>query len=223
MKRFLLCFVCTLGVVTGSQSVFAASFLSGKNLTSAYISSAYMESVKEVSANAQGEGAQKFISKMGDDAINFLEDSGLSQAQKEKRFRQMLQTKFDLPTIGRFALGKNWKNATSAQKTEYQKLFENLVVRVYSARFGEYNGQGFEVTSYKDVGKKDISVTSYITPDNGAKVRVDWRVRHKDGQYKIIDVVIEGVSMSLTQRSDFASVIQRGGGDIEVLLAHLRK
>jgi len=54
-------------------------------------------------------------------------------------------------------------------------------------------------------------------------VKVDWRVRNSNGTLQIIDVVIEGVSMSLTQRSDFSSVIQRGGGNVEALLEHLRK
>ena len=72
-------------------------------------------------------------------------------------------------------------------------------------------------------GKNDVLVTSYIVPDAGSKVQVDWRVRNKNGSYQIIDVIIEGVSMTMTQRSDFSSVIQRGGGDFEVLLAHLRK
>ena len=66
-------------------------------------------------------------------------------------------------------------------------------------------------------------MNSSIIPNGGSKIKVDWRVREKNGQMKVIDVVIEGVSMALTQRSDFSSVIQRGGGKIDVLLEHLRK
>ena len=128
-----------------------------------------------------------------------------------------------MSTIGRFALGKNWKSATSAQQKEYSKLFEDLIVRVYSARFNDYKGEAFNVASTQEAGKNDVLVTSYIVPDAGSKVQVDWRVRNKNGSYQIIDVIIEGVSMTMTQRSDFSSVIQRGGGDFEVLLAHLRK
>ena len=98
-----------------------------------------------------------------------------------------------------------------------------MIVRVYSSRLNEYNGEGFEVKSFRDTGKNDILVTSYIVPNGGSKVQVDWRVREKNGSMKIIDVIIEGVSMSLTQRSDFSSVIQRGGGDVDVLIQHLKK
>ncbi|MCI5059670.1 MAG: ABC transporter substrate-binding protein [Alphaproteobacteria bacterium] len=223
MRPFLILSSFILSSLFILTSVQAFPFLGGKDLSSSYWSSPYMNSVQTISAQKPDHEAQAFIDKMGDEAIGFLEDAKLSQAQKEARFRNLLKTKFDLPTIGRFVMGKNWRNATPAQQKEYQKLFENLVVRVYAARFGEYNGQGFDVASSKNVGKKDIFVTSYITPDTGKKVQVDWRVRQKNGQYKIIDIVIEGVSMSVTQRSEFSSVIQRGGGDVEVLLAHLRK
>lgn len=172
---------------------------------------------------AQQENAKLFISGMGDKAISFLSNDSLSQNQKEKEFQKLLTRHFDMGTIGRFASGKNWRSATSVQQKEYLNLFEDLVVRVYAGRFNEYQGEGFDVTGVKPSGKKDMLVTSYIVPNGGSKVQVDWRVRNKNGQNKIIDVIIEGVSMSLTQRSDFSSVIQRGGGDFEVLLAHLRK
>jgi len=176
-----------------------------------------------VSSQTDGLKAQQTIQKMGEQAITFLGDPSLSQDQKEKKFRQLLNKNFDMNTIGRFALGKNWRLANQAQKAEYLKLFKNLVVKVYSSRFKDYNGEGFDVVSYRDTGKKDVTVTSYIIPNSGSKVQVDWRVRNKEGNYQVVDVSIEGVSMSLTQRSDFSSVIQRGGGDIEVLLDHLRK
>ncbi len=174
------------------------------------------------SAN-DGDKAKSFIDKMGKDAISFLEDESLSSVQKQAKFRVLLQKNFDMGTIGRFALGKNWRVATPAQQNEYLKLFENMIVRVYSSRFNDYNGQNFNVVSARDTGKQDFLVTSYIVPPSGSKVQVDWRVRDKNGSMKVIDVIIEGVSMSLTQRSDFSSVIQRGGGNIQVLIDHLKK
>lgn len=174
------------------------------------------------SAN-DGDKAKSFIDKMGKDAISFLEDESLTSAQKQAKFRVLLQKNFDMGTIGRFALGKNWRIATPAQQNEYLKLFENMIVRVYSSRFNDYNGQNFNVVSARDTGKQDFLVTSYIVPPSGSKVQVDWRVRDKNGSMKVIDVIIEGVSMSLTQRSDFSSVIQRGGGNIQVLIDHLKK
>ena len=168
--------------------------------------------------------SQKFIDGVAKTAIGFLGNESVSHEQRQAEFRKLLRNSFDMPTIGRFALGANWKAATPAQQAEYQKLFEAMVVEVYSNRFSEYDNQVLEVVSAAPEGKADVMVTSYIVPAGGGeKFRIDWRVRNKGGSYKIVDVVVEGVSMALTQRSDFASVIQRGGGSIDVLLEHLRK
>lgn len=205
---------------TSSKQVFAFSF--SDNLKAAFLS-AYQEPLVQTVAEGSGAEAKDFIDKMGKRAISFLGNDRMTQTQKEAEFRKLLKSNFDLRTIGRFVMGRNWKVASEAQRNEYQRLFEDLVVKVYAARFDEYQGQNFDVSSFRAAGKKDYLVTSYITSETGPKVQVDWRVRKKDGRYRIIDIIIEGVSMSVTQRSDFASVIQRGGGDVEVLLAHLRK
>jgi phospholipid transport system substrate-binding protein len=171
----------------------------------------------------QLSGSKSFIDGMAKTAIGFLGDTNLNEEQRKQEFRKLLHTSFDMKTIGRFALGTNWKTATPAQQAEYLKLFESMVVEVYANRFSEYDNQALEVAEAAPEGK-DVMVTSYIVPEGGGdKFRVDWRVRNKEGGYKIVDVIVEGVSMALTQRSDFASVIQRGGGNLEVLLEHLRK
>lgn len=169
------------------------------------------------------EGAKKFINSMGVRGINFLGDQSLSEEAKKAEFRKLLNDSFDMNTIGRFALGTYWKTASSAQQSEYLKLFNTMIVKVYAKRFSDYKGQKFEVKTARKENDKDSLVTSYIVPDEGAEVRVDWRVRNKGGSYKVVDIVVEGVSMSQTQRSDFASVIQRGGGNVDVLLEHLRQ
>lgn len=172
--------------------------------------------------NSVTEGAKNFISSMGERGINFLGNSSMSQDAKRAEFRRLLNDSFDMSTIGRFSLGAHWKSATPAQQKEYQKLFNDMIVKVYSQRFSEYQGQKFDVRSARVEGK-DSLVTSYFVPSSGPQVRVDWRVRSKNGSYKVVDIIVEGVSMSQTQRADFASVIQRGGGKVDVLLDHLRK
>lgn len=168
------------------------------------------------------EGAKNFIASMGDRGINFLGNEGMSQDAKTAEFKNLLNESFDMNTIGRFSLGNYWNKATPAQQQEYLQLFNTMIVRVYSKRFSDYKGQQFEVRSARVEGK-DTLVTSFIVPGDGPEVQVDWRVRNKGGSYKVVDIIVEGVSMSQTQRADFASVIQRGGGNVDVLLQHLRQ
>lgn len=168
-------------------------------------------------------GAQKFIEGMAQRGIDFLGNPELSAEQRKGEFRKLLRSSYDLKTIGRFVLGTYWRSASPAQQAEYQKLFEKLIVNVYANRFGEYKGQKLEVRGARPEGTSDVIVSSFIVPAKGGEeIQVDWRVRNKGGTHKVIDVMVAGVSMAVTQRSDFASVIQRGGGDINVLLEHLR-
>ncbi|MFN3826105.1 MAG: phospholipid-binding protein MlaC [Micavibrio sp.] len=180
------------------------------------------EHLFKVSASDVGAGAENFIDNMAKRALEFLGNSGMSQDQKTESFRRLLNDSFDLETIGRFVLGRYWKTSTEQQRKEYQALFRKMVVDVYAKRFGEYKGQKFETRGHKADNEKDTLVTSFIVPGDGPEVQVEWRVRYKNGRYQIVDVIVEGVSMSLTQRSEFATVIQRGGGDVQVLLAHLK-
>jgi phospholipid transport system substrate-binding protein len=174
-------------------------------------------------ADDQVKGAENFINSVASRGIGFLSNDNMTIEQQSSEFRGLLRDSFDMQTLGRFALGKYWKSATAAQQQEYLKLFEAMVVEVYSRRFHEYKGQELEVQGSRAEGNGDTLVTSFIVPPEGEKIQVDWRVRFKNGRYKVVDIIVAGVSMALTQRSDFASVIQRGGGSVEVLLEHLRK
>lgn len=174
--------------------------------------------------SASEQEAQAFITNVTKEGISFLEDKSLNEDQKKSKFRKFLKENFDLITIGRFALGKYWRTSTKEQKKEYLNLFENMIVDVYSRRFGEYDNQNIEVTKTRPEGKADMLVNSKIVQNSGPEVALDWRVRKKkSGELKVIDISVEGISMSLTQRSDFAAVIQRGGGNVDVLLDHLQK
>jgi phospholipid transport system substrate-binding protein len=185
----------------------------------------YSPALVNVNAAAKSpisDKAHDFISNLAQKGIGFLSNKDLNEEKRAEEFRKLLHDNFDMKTIGRFSLGTYWKTSTEDQRKEYLKLFEEMIINVYSRRFGEYNGQKFEVREARAEGDSDAIVSSAIIPEQEPEVKVDWRVREKDGKLKVVDIMVEGISMSLTQRADFASVIQRGGGDIEVLLAHLR-
>jgi len=165
--------------------------------------------------------AAKFVQKMGDNALASLTGKDISAAEREKRVRNLLKANFDIPTIGRFALGTYWKDASDAQKKEYLSLFEDMIVKTYTQRFAEYSGQALKVAGSLSRNEKDSIVSSQIIQKDGPPVSVDWVVRNKGGM-KVIDVMVEGISMSVTQRSDFASVIQSGDGTVATLITSLR-
>jgi len=176
-----------------------------------------------VLAQAADPDARAFIQKLGDETVATFANKGLSRAQAVEKFRSLLYAGFDVPYIGRWVLGRFWNQASPAEQAEYQKLFERLIVDTYANRFVDYSGQTFKISGTRPESETDTTVTTQILRPDGPPINVDWRVRKTGGGHKIIDVAVEGVSMGLTQRQEFASVIQGGGGRVETLLQALRQ
>ncbi len=169
--------------------------------------------------------SQQFVRTLADKAISQLTDSTLSAGEREQRFRVLLGDHFDVPGMGRSALGRFWRIATPDEQKEYLALFEDLIVATYANRFRDYGGENLDITNVvKSSGTEDVAilVQSQIVRNVAKPIRVDWRVARASGDHKIVDVVIEGVSMMQTQRSEFSSVITRGGGKVASLNDELR-
>jgi phospholipid transport system substrate-binding protein len=165
-----------------------------------------------------------FIADLGARAINVLTSTS-SETERERQFRGLFEQGFDVNEIARFVLGPYWRTATDVQRAEFIRLFENYVVHAYTVRFNAYAGQQLKVLGARPEGDNAWVVQSQIALPNSNQppVRVDWRVTKHGDTYKIADVTVEGVSMALTQRQEFASVIQRNGGQLEALLKVLRE
>jgi len=167
--------------------------------------------------------AQKFIENLGDDAISSLTGAGLSEQVREQRFQGLLESHFDLPGISKFVLARYWKVATDDQKAQFQTLFEKLLVQSYAKTFAQYAGERFQVTGSRANDDGSIGVESHIDRPNGDVIHLDWRIEDLDGQLRITDLSVEGVSMRVTHRSDIASAIQSEGGQVSALLDALRQ
>ncbi|BBK33612.1 phospholipid transport system substrate-binding protein [Stella humosa] len=176
--------------------------------------------VLPVAQPALAETPKALVESLGDKAIRQLTGT-VARPEREARFQNLLTAGFDIHAIGRFTLGRYWNQANPAQQAEYLKLFEKFIVQAYAARFAEYSGEQFRVVGERPDGEVTIVQSEVFKPGN-PPARVEWRVRH-GGQPKIVDVVVEGISMAVTQRSEFAAVISRGGGNVDSLLTALRQ
>lgn len=175
-------------------------------------------------AAPQSQNASAFIQILGDRAISIIADKTLSPQQRNEKFKQILSDSFDLKTIGRFVIGRSWNTATPEQQDEYMRLFQALIVKTYGDRLTLYTGEGFKVLSQRDESEQDVIVSSEIThPDGSTPTLIDWRVRNRNGKLGVIDVVVEGVSLSVTQRQEYSAVIQSNGGQIDGLLDLMRQ
>lgn len=168
--------------------------------------------------------ARTFIIALADRAIAALTPTNITREVREQRCRELLRANFAVETIGQFVLGRYWRSATPEERHDFMTLFENFIVGTYADRFSRYAGQRLEVndaTTEPETG--DAIVKSQIERTDGAPVQVAWRVRQMPEGLRIVDVIIEGVSMGVTQRSDFASVIRNNGGTVSGLIDQMRK
>ena len=158
------------------------------------------------------------------DVIAILGDKANSTlAEREAAFRDMMGRGFDIPTVTRFVLGRHWKSATNEQRAEFSAIFLDFIARVYASRFDSYSygGEQFTVRSVIADESGDTIVQATVARPSGADpVELDFRVRSKDGNHRVVDLYVEGISMLLTHRAEFSSVINRKG--IDGLLSEIR-
>lgn len=161
------------------------------------------------------------IASLGNEALKVL-GKNVDPNLRVTRFRQLFTEDFDVPAIARFVLGRYWRLATPAQQQEFVHVFTNYIALAYANRLAEYSGETLRVTGTRAAPDGQL-VSSQIIRTDGPPARVDWLLTPQGGAYKITDVVVEGVSMAVTQRSEFASVIQRNGGQVQGLITALRE
>ena len=174
-------------------------------------------------ASPASNDAEKFIRAIGNKTLSSLREKGISEQERVKRFKELLEEAFDLPRIARFTLGRYWRVATKKEKEEFVELFKKFVIQAYANRFHELSGKNFSVIKARGISTTQALVMTEILVPQKPAIRVNWRVRSKNHVHKITDVVVEGISMSVTQRDEFVSVIRQRGGKVEGLIRALRK
>ena len=175
-------------------------------------------------ARAQGADparAAQFIQAAGQELVSAL-NSNAPIAQRRQQVAAILRRVVDIEGVGRFILGRWWRQASAAEQQEYMRLFEETLIRNLSARFGEYQGVRFSLGRAQQRAEEDVLVNTVIERPNIAPFSLDWRVGNVNGQPKVVDVIAEGTSLRLTQRSEYSAVIQRNNGQVSALLAAMR-
>jgi phospholipid transport system substrate-binding protein len=161
-----------------------------------------------------------FINQLGVQAIQVLGPS-VTPVARVQRFRELFGADFDLPRIGQFVLGRYWRVATPEQQQQFLGLLREYLAQAYAGRLAQYAGEKFNALNAQAQGDETV-VFSEITRNDGGKIRVEWHLVNNGG-WKITDAYVAGVSMAVTERDEFASVIQQGGGQIQYLLDKLRQ
>lgn len=177
-------------------------------------------------ATPSSAAAEKVVQRLIDQVWRVMEDHGEEGIDYDDLL-SVLDDEADLSLLGRLVLGRYWRQAKPAQRTEYLQLFRRFMLQTFAQRLRQYTGtdmgrsdERFQIIASRAVGQRDILVQSRVVPPSSQPLRVDWRLRERADEPVIIDLIVEGISLLVTQRSEFAAVLERGG--IDGLLAELR-
>ena len=177
--------------------------------------------VSALSQATSPDASSEFVKRLGERTIEVLSNESYTAEDRMDRYRELLREGFAVNTIGRFALGRYWRAASPELREEYLVLFQEFVLDIYSKRLDGFSGETFTIIKSLPIDETDTMVSTEISGGDGPPIRVDYRVRSHDGNLQIVDVLVEGISLIITQRSEFASVINRGG--LEGLMDKLRQ
>jgi len=175
------------------------------------------------SSAAQPSGdASAFVAELAQKALRVGNDTSLAAADRQRSVEKLLDENFDLPRIARFVLGHYWHDAKDSERQEFTAVFRDYMVRAYSARFAEFSRPSFRVAGQRAESTTSTLVATEIARSaTGRVVKVEWRVASNvasSDDYRIVDVSIDGISMVLVQREEFASALHRGGAGVPSLI-----
>ncbi len=172
-------------------------------------------------ARAQGSAASSFVNSFARQLVDIV-NGPQSAAQKKAALGPVIDSNVDVAKIARFCLGRFWARATPEQQAQYTTLFHQVLLNNISGHLGEYRGVTYSMQGETPQGA-DTLVSTVINRPNAPAANVQWVVETSGGAPKVVDLVAEGTSLRLTQRSDYASYLGQHGGDVSALLTALQR
>lgn len=174
-----------------------------------------------LSVRAQGtDKAAAFVKSTGDRLVAIVNGPG-SAVSKRAAMTQVLDADVDVDGIGKFCLGRFWRQATPQQQQQYLALFHEVLVTNITSKLGEYQGVTFTMGRTKPQDEEAAVSTTVVRPNN-PPTAVDWIIANPSTDPKIIDVVAEGTSLRLTQRQDYASYLTHNHDSVDALIAAMK-
>jgi phospholipid transport system substrate-binding protein len=161
------------------------------------------------------------VQKTIDEVLTVLRADGLNTEQRLGRIEKIAYARFDLRTMSRLILARNWKRFSEKQQEEYVREFKRYLANNYGSRIERYEQEEVEILGERQEPRGDVTVRTRIVGGNFENATVDYRMRKRGGDWKVIDVIIEGISLVSNFRDQFKAVLARGGP--EHLLEQLRE
>ncbi len=166
--------------------------------------------------------ATAFVDQAGKDLIAVVNGAGAT-ADKQAKLKQIVDKVVDVDEVGRFCLGRFWRTATPPQQQQYLDLFHQVLLKNIAGKLGDFQGVTFTIGRATPRDGGTVGVATVVTRPNVAPANVEWVVSASSGSPRIVDVIAEGTSLRLTQRSDYASFLSHNGDSVTALMDAMRK
>jgi phospholipid transport system substrate-binding protein len=166
-------------------------------------------------------GARAVIAETVEEVLAVLRDESAPTEDRIRSIEQIVYGRFDLYVMSRLVLARNWKRFSEEQKAEYVEEFRQYLTNSYGSRIERYDQQEVKILGEREEPRGDVVVRTKIMGGEFEGASVDYRLRNRAGGWRVIDVVIEGISMVSNYRDQFKSIVSSGGP--ELLLEKLRE
>ena len=173
------------------------------------------------SATQSEARAHAVIEKTVEEVLDVLADKSASSEERLHSIEAIVYGRFDLHAMSRLVLARNWKRFSKQQQTEYVSQFKTYLSNNYGSRIERYDQEKVEILGARDEPRGDVTVRTRIVGGQFSGALVDYRLRNTAGEWRVIDVVIEGISMVSNFRDQFKAVVSSGGP--ELLLKKLKE
>jgi phospholipid transport system substrate-binding protein len=155
-----------------------------------------------------GNGPTQVVRATTSQVLEVLRNESLARGQKQKQIEDIVYTKVDFATLSRLVLARNWKRLSPQQQSEFMDEI------TYGDNVDKYRNETVDITGDREETRGDWTVmTKVVGGPGGNDFLVNYRLRKKDGQWWIIDIIVEGVSMVSNFRSQFQEIMANGGPD----------
>jgi hopanoid biosynthesis associated membrane protein HpnM len=170
---------------------------------------------------ASPEAATAVVERFQSTLISVMKDAKkLGYEGRYKRLAPAVEESHDLPGIAQFAAGRYWEKISEQQRIAYVDAFAKMSIATYAYRFDDYSGESFKAVSEEGTGKSDALVHTLFSKANGENIHFDYVLRRKDGVWRIINIIVDGVSDLAIKRSEYGNILRDQEAD--VLIAKLQ-
>jgi phospholipid transport system substrate-binding protein len=173
-------------------------------------------------ASAGNRGATDVVEKLHTALLAVMKDGDkIGYQGRTDRLAPVIRSNFDMPFISRTVLGKYWGTFNNEQRSRFIEAFTRLSIATYAANFDSYSGERFKLVSEKEVSGGRILIQSQIIKSDGGQVQLDYLLHRADAQWRIINIIAEGVSDLALKRADYSAFLKSKG--FEALLEKLNE